>query len=71
MLAGMQDRLPDVPCPRCETWAQLYAVPLRLVSSGGTAWQSLCDECFRSELKVEPWDDLLMHPIHRGRRGRR
>ena len=67
-----EDRFPDVSCPRCQTWAQLYTVPLRLVSAGGTAWQALCDECFRSELKVEPWDDLLMRPIQHGsRRGRR
>jgi hypothetical protein len=67
----MESRFPDVPCPRCETWAQLYTVPLRLVSSGGTAWQALCADCFLSELKIEPWDDLLMKPIQHGRRGRR
>ena len=61
---------PDVPCPRCETWSQLYTVPLRLVT-GGTAWQALCAECFRSAPHTEPWDDLLMRPIPHGRRGRR
>jgi hypothetical protein len=66
----MESRFADVPCPRCETWAQLDTVPLRLVT-GGTAWQALCDECFRAELKVEPWDDLLMRPVPRTRRGRR
>jgi hypothetical protein len=45
------EQFPDVSCPRCETWGQLYTVPLRLVSAGGTAWQALCAECFRSELK--------------------
>jgi hypothetical protein len=67
----MEPRFPDAACPRCETWAQLYTVPLRLISAGGTAWQALCDDCFRKELKLEPWDDLLMRPIQHGRRGRR
>jgi hypothetical protein len=67
----MESRFPDVPCPRCETWTQVYTVPLRLISSGGATWQALCTECFLSELKTEPWDDLLMKPIPRGRRGRR
>jgi hypothetical protein len=57
----MDERFPDVACPRCQTWAQLYTVPLRLVSAGGTAWQALCDEYFRRELKVER-NDLLMRP---------
>jgi hypothetical protein len=67
----MDERFPDAACPRCEAWTQLYTVPLRLVSAGGTAWQALCDECFRSELRVEPWDSLLMRPMHHGRRARR
>jgi hypothetical protein len=67
----MEPRFPDAACPRCETWAQLYTVPLRLVSAGGRAWQALCDECFRQDLKMEPWDDLLMRPIRRDRRSRR
>jgi hypothetical protein len=65
------ERFPDVSCPRCEKWGQLYTVPLRLVSAGGTAWQALCAECFRSELKIEPWDDLLMRPIRHSSRWRR
>jgi len=67
----MEPRFPDVPCPRCETWAQLYTVPLRLVSARGTVWQALCEECFRTELQAEPWDELLIRPIQHGRRGRR
>jgi hypothetical protein len=35
------------------------------------AWQALCGDCFRSELSVEPTDDLAMHPIKHGRRGSR
>ena len=67
----VDNRFPDVPCPRCETWCQPYTVPLRLVPPNSTAWQVLCAECFRSVLGVEPWDELLMRPIARGRRGRR
>jgi len=67
----MESRFPDAACPRCETWAELYTVPWRLVSAGGTAWQALCDECFCSELKMEPWNDLLVRPIRRDRRSRR
>ena len=50
MLAGTESRFPDVPCPRCETWAQLYTVPLRLVS-GGTA---VLTERARGELGRDP-----------------
>ena len=66
----MDDRFPPVPCPRCETWGEVFTVPLRLVPSGAVAWQMLCRECFRSVLGVEPGEELLMRPIHHGRRGR-
>jgi hypothetical protein len=67
----MESRFPHAACPRCETWGQLYTVPLRLVSAGGTAWRALCDECYRQEPKMEPWDDLLMRLVqHGGRRSK-
>jgi hypothetical protein len=47
---------------------QFYKVPLRFLSAGGTAWQALRDECFCSELKMEPSDALLMRPIQHGHR---
>ena len=67
----MEDRFPDAACERCQTLAQLYTVPLRLVQPGKTAWQMLCSDCFREELNAEPWDSLQMRPIHHGRRNRR
>jgi hypothetical protein len=65
------EQFPDVSCPRCETWGQLYTVPLRLVPSGSIAWQALCADCFRSVLKTEPWDELLMKPVQHNHRSRR
>ena len=34
-------------------------------------WQALCDDCFRQEIGLEPWDSLKMKPIRHGTRGRR
>ena len=67
----MEDRFLDVPCPRCETWGEVFTVPLRLVPSGSVAWQMLCGECFQSVLGVEPGEELLMPPIHHRRGCRR
>jgi hypothetical protein len=68
----MDERFPDADCPRCQTRTQLYTVPLRLIPpTAGESWQALCGECFRSVLETEPSNDLLMVPIHRGRRNRR
>jgi len=68
----MESRFPDAECPRCHALAQLYTVPLRLIPpSAEEAWQALCDECFRTALETDPWDELLMRPIQHGRRGRR
>ncbi len=66
------EEFPEVICKRCEkrTGPQ-YTVPLRLVTAGETAWQSLCGDCFRAVLQVEPWDDLTMHPVKHSRRSRR
>ena len=68
---GQVDQFPDVPCPHCQSVAQLYTVPLRLVPAGETSWQALCADCFRTLLQVEPTDDLTMKPIKHSRRGRR
>jgi hypothetical protein len=66
------DEFPEISCPRCERRnGPTYTVPLRLVPSGTMAWQALCGDCFRSELGAEPTDDLAMHPVKHGRRGRR
>jgi hypothetical protein len=68
----MEDRFPDLCCPRCHEMAQLYTVPLSLIPpSAEEAWQALYGECFRQVLEVEPTADLLMRPIQRARRGRR
>ena len=65
------DAYPPVTCPRCERVnGETYTVPLRLVKPGMMAWQVLCGDCFRSELGVEPWDDLVIRP-GRSRRSRR
>ena len=62
----------EVSCKRCSQLnGPLYTVPLRLIPAGEQAWQSLCGDCFRAVLEVEPWDDLTMHPVKHGRRGRR
>jgi hypothetical protein len=67
-----EGEFPEVPCKRCERLNGLvYTVPLRLLPPGETAWQSLCGDCFRTVLKVEPQPDLAMHPVKHGRRSRR
>jgi hypothetical protein len=43
--------------------AQLNTGPLRLIPAGCPPWQALCDNCFRQELKTEPWDSIKMKPI--------
>jgi hypothetical protein len=70
-VTGMENQFPDVSCPRCETWTQVFTVPLRLVPSGAIAWQMLCRECFQSVLGVEPGEELMLRPIHRNRGRRR
>jgi hypothetical protein len=40
----MEDRFPDAKCNRCETLAQLYTVPLRLLPPGSPPWQALCGD---------------------------
>jgi hypothetical protein len=67
----MEGRFPDARCERCEMLDQLYTVPLRLIPPGSPSWQALCGDCFRQALDSEPWDSLLMRPIHHNRRGRR
>jgi hypothetical protein len=67
----MDDRFPDAACERCRKLAQLYTVPLSLISPGAEeAWQALCDDCFRQVLETEPWDSLQMRPIQHSRRRR-
>ena len=66
------DRFPDVSCPRCHALAQLYTVPLVLLTpTAEEAWQALCAGCFRDVLDTEPWDSLAMRPIQHGRPGKR
>src|SRR3954449_4013185 len=50
----MEDRFPNAPCDLCQTLAQLYTVPLRLIPPGSPPWQALCGDCFRQELETEP-----------------
>jgi hypothetical protein len=70
--ASWVERFPEISCPRCERFnGQTYTVPLKLVPPGTTAWQALCGDYFRSELGAEPTDDLAMHPVKVGHRGRR
>ena len=62
----MEDRFPDVSCPRCREMAQLYTVPLYLIPNWAEeAWQALCADCFRLVLETEPSDELQMRPIRR------
>jgi len=69
--ARMGDEFPPVSCPRCERFNGItYTVPLRLVQPDKTAWQILCADCFREELRAEPSDDLALHPIRHGTRTR-
>ncbi len=68
----MTDEFPATSCPRCRRFNGVtYTVPLRLIPAGETAWQTLCGDCFREVLKVEPSDDLTMKPIKHGHRGKR
>ena len=67
----MEDRFPDAACNLCTRLAQLNTVPLRLIPTGSPSWQALCNECFRQELKTEPWDSLKLSPQRSSRRNRR
>ena len=63
------EAFPEISCLRCERRnGPTYTVLLRLVPPGAMAWQALCADCFREVLQVEPWDDLIMKPVKRGRR---
>ena len=65
------EEFPEVNCGRCERLnGLLYTVPLYLPATE-TGWQSLCADCFRAVLNAEPRDEQAMHPVKRGRRGRR
>jgi hypothetical protein len=48
----------------------VYTVSLRWPATED-GWQSLCADCCREVLKVEPTDDLALQPIDHGRRSRR
>jgi hypothetical protein len=61
----------EVPCKCCERLnGLLYTVPLYLPATE-TGWQSLCGDCFRAVLNVEPQPGQAMHPVKHGRRSRR
>ncbi len=64
----MEDQFLGSACNLRTKLAQLNTVPLRMIPAGSPPWQALCDACFRQELGQEPWDELKMRPIRRGRR---
>ena len=65
------EEFPEVPCARCERLnGLLYTVPLYLPATE-SGWESLCVDCYRTVMNVEPKDEQAMHPIRHGRRSRR
>src|SRR6266568_4723762 len=46
----------------CKNLEFVYTVPLRLPATE-EGWQSLCADCFRDVLHVEPSDDLTLQPL--------
>jgi hypothetical protein len=65
--------MPDpfkVTCRRCKRLEFVYTVPLRLPATE-EGWQSLCADCFRDVLQVDPTDDLALQPLKHPHRSRR
>ena len=52
---------------RAAQWADIHgAAAAGTTCSDGL--EVLCVDCFREVLQVEPWDELTMKPVKRGRR---
>jgi hypothetical protein len=65
--------MPDankIVCLRCKRLEYVYTVPLYLPAKESN-WQSLCGDCFRAVLQVEPWEALTIQLGKHPRRGRR
>jgi hypothetical protein len=66
--------MPDtnqVVCKRCNRLEYVYTVPLYLPAKEPGNWQTLCGDCFRTVLEVEPGEDLTIQLGKHPRRGRR
>jgi hypothetical protein len=63
--------MPDahkVVCKRCNGLEYVYTVPLYLLPTSEN-WHTLCGDCFRAVLKVEPSEDLTIQVGKHPRRG--